>query len=295
MNLASLLDALPPRPIDGLAFPRNLLGAFRRKSISFCTGVTDEKTIVYWIQSRTFSIDLRLTEGGDTPVADRQGWVGDTLWDDTTRQLSWQIARSYQPRNQWPEPAGLSFIGNCVLEFAPSGAYVEDWRQQSSRGPFLGLRLTAMIDETTGDKVAMAGGLVIAGENLACARSRPPRIDDALQSVIGLKEALAAGVATEAEVESYEVSVAVGSHRITHSTQPRRQGEMIGAGDFSIRPDGTVAEAKLIDGNPCTLLYDVDMFEPHFTFDIQTPSTSEALDWMEQEKCHLSRHAVLVS
>ncbi len=295
MKLAALLDMLPPRPIDDLAFPRNLLGAFRRKSISFCTGVTDEKTIVYWIQSRTFSIDLRLTEGGDTPVAERQGWEGDTLWDDATRQLSWRIARSYQPRNQWPEPAGLSFIGNCVLEFAPSGAYVEDWRQQSSKGPFLGLRLTAMVNGTTGEEVAMAGGLVVAGEHVACARSRPPRIDDVLQRASSLTEALAAGVATEAEVESYEVSVATGSYRITHSTQTRRQGEMIGAGDFSIRPDGTIAEATMIDGDPCVLLYEVDVFEPNFTFDIQTPSTSEALDWMEQEKCHLARNAVLVS
>lgn len=295
MTLAALLAMLPPKGIEGLSFPRNLLGTFRRKTITFCTGVTDETTLVYWVQSRSFSIDLRLPEGAATPVTERQGWIGDTMWDDATRQLSWQIRRSYQPRNQWPEPAELCFIGNCVLEFAPSGAYVEDWRQQSSTGPFLGLRLMGMQNDVTGEEFAMEGGLVIAGENAAHARSRLPRIDDALQGAASLDAALAAGIASEADVESYEVSLAIGSHAITHSTQPDRQGEQIGAGDFTIRRDGMIEQRRTVGGDPCILRYELDMFEPDFTFDIRTAATSEALDWMEMEKRHLARHAVLVS
>lgn len=295
MNLAILLERLSHKGIGDLAFPRNLLGTFRRKSISFCTGVTDETTVVYWLQSKTFSIDLRLPEAAATPLTERQGWVGDTLWDNATRQLSWQIARSYQPSNQWPEPARLSFIGNCVLEFAPSGAYVEDWRQKSSSGPLLGLRLVSMINETTGQETPMDGGLVIAGEHAAFAQSRLPQVDKALQRASSLEKALAAGIANEAEIESYEVSVAIGGRAITYSTQPHRQGETIGSGDFSIRSDGKVAQERLVGSDLCVLLYDVDVFEPDFTFDNQTPSTSEALDWMELEKRHLARHAVLVS
>lgn len=295
MNLASLLDRLEPKALTGLAFPRNLVGAFRRKSISFCTGVTDETTIVYWFQSRSFSIDLRLSDGADTPVMERQGWVGDTAWDDASHQLSWHIERSYQPRNQWPEPAALSFIGNCVLEFAPSGAYIEDWRQQSSRGPLLGLRLVSMLNEATGIESAMDGGLVIAGEHAAYAQSRLPHIDDALRGAASLEDALAGGLATEAEIESYEVSVAIGSRQISHSTQPRRCAETIAFGDFSLRPDGTVAQERMVAGDLCTLFYDVDVFEPDFLFDLQTPSTAAARDWMEVEKRHLARHAVFVS
>jgi hypothetical protein len=294
VNLATLLGTLPRKGIEGLTFPRNLLGFFRRKSITFCTGVTDEVTVVYWVQSKTFSIDLRLSEASATPLTERQGWVGDTLWDDETRQLSWRIDRSYQPRNQWPEPAELNFVGNCVLEFAPSGAYVEDWRQKSSRGPYLGLRLVSMTNATTGEVSAVVGGLVIAGENAAYARSRLPHVDDALQRAANLEAALVSAVATEAEIESYEVSVAIGRRAITYSTQPQRQGEQIDDGDFSIRSDGKVAQEKLIGGAPCVLLYEVDVFEPEFTFDIQTPSTTEAVDWMEVEKRHLARHAVLV-
>jgi len=293
MTLANLMDRLPRKGIEDLAFPRNLLGTFRRKSITFCTGVTDETTIVYWLQSRTFSLDLRLSEAADTPVTERQGWVGDTLWDDQARQLSWRIAKSYQPRNQWPEPAKLSFIGNCVLEFAPSGAYVEDWRQKSAAGPFLGLRLVSAISEASGQEFALDGGLIVAGEHAAFAQSRLPMIDEALQRAASLDDALADGVATVAEIESYEVSVAVGGRTITYSTNSQRQGQTIGSGAFSIRSDGLVAQEGFVGSDPCVLLYRVDAFEPDFVFDNQTPSTLEAADWMEQEKRHLARHAVM--
>jgi len=295
MNLAALLERMPRRPLGDLAFPRNLLGTFRRKSISFCTGVTDETTIVYWLQSKSFSIDLRLPEAAATPLTERQGWIGDTLWDAAAGQLSWRIQRSYQPSNQWPEPARLSFIGNCVLEFAPSGAYVEDWRQKSSHGPFLGLRLVGMIDAATGLETPMDGGLLIVGEHAAFAQSRLPRVDEALQRAASLENALATGIASEAEIESYEVSVAIGGPGISYSTQPARLGAMIGAGDFSMRADGRIAHERLVGGDLCVLLYEVDVFEPDFTFDTQTPSTSEAIDWMELEKRHLARHAVPVS
>ncbi|EJL32978.1 hypothetical protein [Novosphingobium sp. AP12] len=295
MNLAALLERLPRKGIEDLDFPRNLLGTFRRKSISFCTGATDETTIVYWIQSRSFSIDLRLSDAATTPLTERQGWIGDTQWDEAARQLSWQIERSYQPRNQWPEPAVLSFIGNCVLEFAPSGAYVEDWRQKSSSGPYLGLRLVSMINEATGEESPLDGGLVIAGEHAAFAQSRLPAVDEALRGVSSLEDALAAGTVSEAEIESYEVSVAIGGRAITYSTQPCRVGELIASGDFSIRSDGKVAQERIVGGELCALLYEVDVYEPEFTFDTRTSSTEAALNWLEAEKCHLARHAVLVS
>ncbi len=295
MNLASLLERLPPKSIDGLSFPGNLLGTFRRKSITFCTGVTDETTIVYWVQSKSFSIDLRLSEGVETPITERQGWVGDTIWDGASRLLSWNIEKSYQPRNQWPEPAELRFVGNCVLEFAPSGAYVEDWRQSSSTGPLLGLRLISMLNEVTGQESPVDGGLVITGEHAAFAKSRLPDVENLVQRAAELDEALAAGTATEAEIESYEVSVAIGGRAITYSTQPGRVGEQIGEGDFSIRSDGKVVQERLVNGELYLLLYEVDVFEPEFQFVNQTPSTSEAIDWMEHEKRHLAKHAAPVS
>lgn len=293
MTLADLLSSLPPTGLDGLAFPSRLLGAFRRKSITFCNGLTDETTVVYWFQSRSFTLDLRLPNGAATSVPDRQGWVGDTRWDDAARQLSWSINRSYQPRNQWPEAAALRFIGNSILEFAPSGAYVEDWRQQSVRGPLLGLRLVSLLDESTGQSHAMDGGLIVAGENAAFAQSRLPAVDDALRGVPSLAEALADGLVTHRDVESYEVSVAIAGPAITHSTQPEQVGGTIGLGDFHIDSDGSVILSKTDGGTPFRLRFLVDCFVPDFAFDSATPCTAEARQWIERERDHLMQNATI--
>lgn len=293
MTLAELLEKLPATDPGDLAFPRRLLGAFRRKSITFCNGTTDERTVVYWFQSRTFTIDLRLPDAAATPAWLRQGWAGNTLWNQATGELSWTIDRSYQPYNQWPEPASLCFMGNCVLEFAPSGAYVEDWRQQSSRGPLLGLRLSSMLDETSGQTFPMEGGLILAGEHAAYAQSRLPALEDALQGAASLEEALSEGIVSEQEVESYEVSIATDGLTLTHSTQPDRLGQAIVPGDFALDPDGAIILRKVIGGRPYRLRFSVDLHLPDFTFDCQTTSTSEAQAWMAREKEHLARHAVI--
>lgn len=291
MTLDALLQALPPKPLAHLPFPPGLLGAFRRKSITLCNGMTDETTVVYWFQSASFTIDLRLPDAAATPLVARQGWVGDTLWDEAAGELSWIIRRSFQPRNQWPEPARLGFIGNCVLEYAPSGAYVEDWRQQATRGPLLGLRLVAMADEG-GAETPLEGGLVLAGEHAAFARSRLPHIDDAVQGCSSLKAALCEGL-SEAEIGSYEVSVAIAGRAITHSTQPHRCGRPI-EGGFALGADGRVMQAACIDAGACTLVYEIDVFEPDFAFANQTPCDPQAAAWMAREASHLGRHAKAV-
>ena len=68
MNLIQLCSKLNASPMEDFTLPSYLLGAFRRKSITFANGLTDEKTIVYWFQSKSFTIDLRLKEANTTPV-----------------------------------------------------------------------------------------------------------------------------------------------------------------------------------------------------------------------------------
>ncbi|MET3471115.1 hypothetical protein ABIC78_001640 [Novosphingobium sp. 1529] len=291
MKVADLLAALPPRPLGTVPFPRHLLGAFRRKSITFCTGLTDEGTPVYWFQSRSFTLDLRLPGRDDTALTARQGWVGDTLWDAQRGEMSWSVARSYQPRNQWPEPARLAFIGNSVLEFAPSGAYVEDWRQLATPGPLLGLRLHLLREHATGTDHAMDGGLIVAGAHMALARSRLPAIDAALATTPSLDHALTQGIASAAQIESYEVSVALDGAHITHTTIPARHGAPLLHGDFALQADGQVHQHCTIDGMACTLVYSLDVHEPVFAFVTQTPTTSGGQAWLEAEREHLERNA----
>ena len=140
MNLLEVIKTLKPTIPQPEIIPDFLYGTFRRKSISFFNGLTDENTIVYWFQSRSFTIDLRLKSQIETAVQERQGWIGNTIWDSTNQLLSWEVKdyANYQNHVQWPEPARLHAIGNCILEFSPSNVYVEDWRQQVQHGLFLG-------------------------------------------------------------------------------------------------------------------------------------------------------------
>lgn len=274
MTLDELLQVLGPTGLAGLAFPPALLGAFRRKSITFCSGLTDETTQVYWFQSASFTIDLRLTDGAATPVADRQGWIGDTHWDAQGSELSWTVGYSYQPHNLWPEPARLAFVGNSVIEFAPSGAYVEDWRQLATSGPLLGLRLAAMTDTASGQDFSADGGLIVAGDHMAFVLSRPPHLQD--------------------DPESFETSLAIGGLTVTHSTRSARYGQAIVPDSFEIAPDGSVLLTLNAHGTAWLLRFTVDAFVPDFTFSNTSPATPEAHAWMERERAHLVRHATRV-
>jgi hypothetical protein len=280
VTLDELLACLPPGPAPEPAFPRHLLGAFRRKSITFCTGLTDEVTPVYWFQSRRFTLDLRLPGLDETAVEERQGWIGDTLWDEGRAEMAWSVGQSYQTRNQWPEPARLAFIGNSVLEFAPSGAYVEDWRQLASHGPLLGLRLVSLQARDSGTVHAMDGGLIVAGAHVALARCRLPADEAAVHD----------GTARADQIESYEVSVALDGSAVTHSTQPARRGQPIAPGPFAVLQDGSVTQETPLG----TLRYTLDTFAPEFAFATQTPTTPQALAWLEAERDHLARHARVV-
>lgn len=292
MTLAELLAQLPATGLDDVAFPRHLLGAFRRKSITFCTGVTDETTQVYWFQSRSFTIDLRLPDDGGTPLTERQGWVGDTLWDGDLEQLSWSVTASYQPRNQWPEPASFRYIGNSILEFAPSGAYVEDWRQQAERGPIMGLRLMSVIESKGRREVPMAGGLILAGRHLAYAQSRLPDIDHRLLAVGDLESALATGAVSAHDIESHEVSVAIGSDTVALSTRTALIGQSILSGVFELQDDGSIILTRKDEEVERRFRFVLDLYVPDFTFGWRTACTPDALKWLDREARHLARHAV---
>lgn len=219
MNLYQLLSQLKPFASTDIALPSYLYGCFRRKSITFFNGLTDETTIVYWFQSASFTIDLRLSDPLITPVLERQGWIGTTLWDTETQTVSWDIQQSYQLHNQWPEPAKLLPIGNAILEFAPSGAYVEDWRQQADEGLFCGLRIYQAQHMATKQNVALDGGYIIAGDCIAYAQSRLPTDQALLDKFSTLQATCGDGYVNESMITSYEVSVAMSKARINFSTQ----------------------------------------------------------------------------
>lgn len=294
MNLYQLLSQLKPFASTDIALPSYLYGCFRRKSITFFNGLTDETTIVYWFQSASFTIDLRLSDPLIMPVLERQGWIGTTLWDTETQTVSWDIQQSYQLHNQWPEPAKLLPIGNAILEFAPSGAYVEDWRQQADEGLFCGLRIYQAQHMATKQNVALDGGYIIAGDCIAYAQSRLPTDQALLDKFSTLQATCGDGYVTESMITSYEVSVAMSKARINFSTQSDLVNQPMNLDDFGFDDDGSLYQYKYIGGQRYKVFFKLDIYQPHFTFINQSPATSAALNWFHQEQTHLTKNSKVV-
>ncbi|MGB1092500.1 MAG: hypothetical protein ACPGYX_10270, partial [Oceanobacter sp.] len=92
---------------DSDPLPDWLMGAFRRRTISFADGTSDTDTRVFWLQSRGLTIDLRLpllehqqaipVPNLDQPqtlsaTADLEAWYAHSVWrqEQGKQLLSWQ-------------------------------------------------------------------------------------------------------------------------------------------------------------------------------------------------------------
>ncbi len=289
MNLFEVIKTLKPTTPQPEIIPDFLYGAFRRKSISFYNGLTDENTIVYWFQSHSFTIDLRLKSQIETAVQERQGWIGNTIWDSTNQLLSWEVKdyANYQNHVQWPEPARLHAIGNCILEFSPSNVYVEDWRQQVQHGLFLGLRLQSAIDVQSGQTLEMDGGLIICADHIAYALTRLPEV----QSAVAQMDFKAVDPTVFTLLESFEVSISIDGQSKTYSTRSNETGKAFNLENFEVLDETRLVQHVILDGRDIDLIFELDIYQPDYQFQYTTPTTTQAEIWLKSEQDHLMQHA----
>lgn len=309
MNLLDLVNRHPFRPDSSV--PEWMLGYFRRRTISFADGQTDAQTLVCWFQSRNFTIDLRLPVEADlvparalayySPaellvLANHEGWEALSHWDGS--RLSWHGGTSLQLHNRWPEPALLSRIGNCMIEFAPSGAYVEDWRlQPSSPGALIGLRLIEEREQHSGKVLHRGGGLIVCGDYAALVLGRPESlVDDGTT----LRERVADAAGDIQRLEAlldFETSVARGSldsgFTVLHSTRPERVGQQLLTLDgFEYLPDAQqVRQVFERNGVACVRLFTIDTLEPTLCYPQATGFTPDAAAWYDAESPTLARYS----
>ncbi|BBL20107.1 MULTISPECIES: hypothetical protein [Acinetobacter] len=289
MNLFEVIKTLKPTTTQPEMIPDFLYGAFRRKSISFFNGLTDENTIVYWFQSRSFTIDLRLKSQTGTAVQERQGWIGNTLWDSASQLLSWEVKdyANYQNHVQWPEPAKLHAIGNCILEFSPSHVYVEDWRQQVQRGLFLSLRLQSAIEVQSGQTLEMDGGLIICADHIAYALTRLPEV----QSAVAQMDFKAVDPTVFALLESFEVSIGTDAQAKTYSTRTSETGKAFNLENFEVLNESSLIQRVVLDDRKIDLIFELDIYQPDYHFQYTTSTTTQAENWLKSEQDHLMHHA----
>lgn len=306
MRLDELVARHGRRPTH--CVPDWMLGYWKRYSISFADGMTDLLTDVCWLQSRNFTIDLRLPmEAGQFPVrpltaynarelqvlANFEGWTALSDWDGQV--LSWRDTEvSLQLHNRWPEAAILKRTGNCMIEHCASNAYVEDWRlQPSAPGLLVGLQMIEEREVATGRLRHRGGALIVCGDHAGLVLGRPAPID---RSRSFRQHVIEAGHDAErlTALFAFETSVAQREgegYRVALSTCPGRVGvELMPLDGFTCLPDGRVQQRLVIDEVEVERVFDVDTLETGVAFDQTTGFTPEAAAWHERESATLRRY-----
>lgn len=283
----SYIDHAPPAE----AAPDWLLGCFRRRSITFYTGASDTTTEVIWLQCRGLSADFRSQAGLDSRwghlehVATFEGGLSRTAWDGRT--MRWFDWTTFQLHDKWSEPGVLQRVGDCLIEFAPSGAYVEDWRiQRSRRGPLVGLKLLHEVDVECGVATHCGGGLIVCGDHAALVRGRKRNLHG-----LGRLSDLAR-VSQDAEllndIYGFEASYAQwdgAGYAVRLSTNTAAIGENLSICD-GFRYDagtGLVTQRVCEAGRTLERAFVIDTLEPDFLFAHATTVNAETEEWLNRE------------
>ncbi|MBU3015838.1 hypothetical protein KO488_13810 [Poseidonibacter lekithochrous] len=310
MKIKDLIEKIGNKDNGGV--PNWMMGYFKRRTISFFNGQSDNTTDVCWIQSKNFTIDLRLpknpVKNKDVnkysirdldEVANYEGWVADSIYDG--EKLSWSGGVSYLNHNKWPEPAFLKKVGNCMLEFSPSDVYVEDWRLQNhKKGPLIGLELVEETNLTTNMVTRKGGGLIISAEFAAICLGREPKVDESFQNQEKSLEEILLDENTiikeKEEILKFETSVAKGDlesgYTIYLSTSPNRNDKelfLLDGYEYDEK-NNQIIQTFTDHHQMYKRVYTIDFIDLEFDFATQTNTTDEAKAWFEQEKRTLNRH-----
>lgn len=302
MHLFELCESIPPAPTHPRpGVPEWVLGVFRRRSITFFTGAEDTATEVIWLQSRGLTADFRRTPPRVQPpslaqlselepaalaaLARVEGGLARTRWDG--QLMHWDGWVAFQTHARWPEPGQLARVGSCMVELAPSGAYVEDWRLQPSRGPLIGLELLDERDAKDGRILHRGGGLVIAGEHAGFVRGRAEplpegRLEDYVLAHARDGEALARAFACDA---AYGTAAATaGEFTVQLATLPWRDGESLLSLEGFDPPEGGVLLQRVEEsGRRLERRFRIDTLEREFDPALATAATPATRQWFDAE------------
>lgn len=301
MHLFELCESTPRRSAPSV--PEWVLGCFRRRSITFFTGAEDASTEVIWLQSRGLTADYRATPprvratslaalrelelSELVALARVEGGFARTRWDGDL--MHWNDWTAFQTHAKWPEPGRLARVGGCMVELAPSGAYVEDWRYQPSPGgPLIGLELIDERDVGSGVVRHRGGGLIVCGEHAGFVRGRPDPLHegDRLEDFV---RAHARDEAALARVFSFDAAYGVSGARrddftVTFATLPWREGEpLLSLDGFSPPRDGFISQRVEEAGRLIERHFRIDTLEREFSSAPATAVTPATSAWFERD------------
>jgi hypothetical protein len=317
MELTELCSLQGTTP-SSQAVPAWTLGCFRRRCITFFNGDSDDSTLVVWLQARGLTADLRLAADRPRPssrealselslaeltrLAEVEGGISASRFESTPSAnvelvgtMHWPGWTAFQAHAKWPEPGQLRRVGDCLTEFAPSGAYVEDWRlQPSGEGPLVGLTLLEERESKSGQLLHQGGGLVIAGEHALFVRGRAAELPRVAR-LSELMERAAAEPALLDAIFGFEASYArrdgSGRYVITDSTLPWREGKpLLSTGGFSIE-DGVLIQKAREQARGIERRFQIDTLEESHEDWLATPASPGAVSWLNAEEATLLHSA----
>lgn len=296
-ELALRVSGAPPQ----LTVPLWAVGTVHRQSITFATGVCDRRTRVRWVQTHSMTGDIRIhparpsLKAGDRIedcdletlilLASVEGGTADTAWDGHV--MSWTNWVGFQTYDKYPEAGAMYRVGDCMIEFAPSGIYVEDWRFQSSDpGSVVGLRLVGEVG-ADGVEYRRSGGLVMTGDHVMQSIARRDALADGVRAQDFVKSSTSPTSALQRVFDStvdYAVRGPVG-FEIEASTDPRREGlraEFSAGFEVSSKPR-RLRQTVTCNGVRVERVWDVVSIEPNVVFSLSTTASAERLAWLAAE------------
>jgi hypothetical protein len=299
MTLEEIAAATPPP--NALRVPEWALGCVRRRSITMATAVEDSVTRVFWVQAHGMTGDIRIhparpriAAATDLAKLDREtlsllasveGGVATTSWNEPV--MSWADWIGFQPYDKYPEPGIMRRIGDCMIEFAPSGAYVEDWRfLPSAPGLLAALHLVSETDDY-GRSSARSGGLVVAGDHAIRTLARRDELPEGTRAQDFVRASIDPSAALARVFDCItDYMIRDGNDWIIEaSTDPRREGLRVAlTGDLMPGADpATVIETVTGASGISQRLWRIESLEANRSFSQSTPLGPTQRAWLDRE------------
>ena len=227
--------------------PPEMIGCWRRRYIRYQNGTEDTATQVLWLQTGSAAADMRIP-ATRPDLSNRTGFA-DCNYDELLAlaaqdcacavtyldasaspypTANWELGEHgfmMQPVVNFPEPGWFEWRedNTCMMEWAPSGAYEEDWRLESGSQTFAAHLVL--------DDEATKTCLLVAGQHAVFARGRahPIDADVALPILVELaKEDLDnARALVDCEFSYARRDSAEADYVIRLSTLPWREGQTL--------------------------------------------------------------------
>ncbi|MFT5134208.1 MAG: hypothetical protein ACI9SC_002681 [Gammaproteobacteria bacterium] len=229
--------------------PDRAMGCWHRRYIRFEDGSEDTSTRVIWLQTPSGMCDMRISAGRPdfsqhlqfsdcsddelVALAKQDCSCGITILDEAATPYPtarWEDGDSgfmHQTVINFPEDGWFEWKeeGACMMEYAPSGAYEEDWRLQDNSRNIAAHLLRRNSETTTNLYVAGAYAIMAVDRSILINEERP--LHEIIAEKLCDRDSVYAYLNTEFSYANADDS---NEYKIALSNVPWREGQKLSLG-----------------------------------------------------------------